>query len=126
MGLVFAISSLLSVWMAQWFIPHIVHRHYISLPPRAVLSALVFPVLAFTYAMASWTVWKEKRSARAWGVIGCLTYVAINIQMIFYSWRSVPSCVWVMSVIGIAGLVAFTWRDELHDPGQSPTQFADR
>jgi hypothetical protein len=125
MCLVFAISSLLGVWTACRFIPHILHLHHASLS-RVVFAALVFPVLVVIYSAASWTVWKEKRSARAWGIAASLTYVLINLQMIFVSSRSVPNCVWIMSAIGVAGLIAFSWRDELHDPGQDTTEFADQ
>jgi hypothetical protein len=125
MSMVFAISSLLCLWMACKFIPHILHLHHASLS-HVVLAVSVFPVLAVIYSVAWWTVWKEKRSARAWGIAASLTYVSINIEMIFYSSRSVSACVWIMSAVAVAGLVAFSWRDEGHDPGLEPTEFADQ
>jgi hypothetical protein len=125
MSMVFAISSLLGVWIACRFIPAILHLHHASLS-HVLLAVSVFPVLAVIYSVAWWTIWKEKRSARAWGIAASLTYVLINLQMIFYSSRPVPSCVWIMSAIGVVGLVAFSWRDELHERSEDPTEFADQ
>jgi drug/metabolite transporter (DMT)-like permease len=128
MSMIFAMFFLGCIWMAGRFIPNILHQHHASLS-HVVLAVSVFPVLAVIYSVAWWTVWKEKRSARAWGIAASLTIVLINLwlifRVIFHSSRSLRWCVWDALAIGVAGLVAFSWRDELHDPGQQPTEFAD-
>jgi hypothetical protein len=109
--------------MSGRFIPHLLHLHH-AFVFRVVLAVSVFPVLAVIHSLAWWTVWKQKRSARAWGIAASLTFALINVVIFFFA-RSVPNCVWIMSAIGVGGLVAFSWRDELHDPGPQPTEFAD-
>ncbi len=125
MSWIYAISSLLGLWTASWFIPRIIHRHYAFSPLRSLLISAVFPTLATIYGVAWWAVWKGKTSARGWGIAASLTYILISLQLIIFFSQSVWSCSGVVLLIGIVGLVAFLRRDEQHDSGKNTTESAD-
>ena len=126
MSWIYAISSLLALWTAFWFIPHIIHRHYVFSPLRSLLVIAVFPTLATIYGVAWWAVWKGKTSAKGWGIAASLSYILISLQLIIFFTRSVWSCSGVMLVVGIVGLGAFLRRDEQqHDSGKNTAESAD-
>src|SRR6266446_5821285 len=112
---IYAISSLLGLWTAFWFIPLIIHRRYAFSPLRSLLISGVFPTLATVYGVAWWAVWKGKASAKGWGIAASLTYILGSLLEIIFFQRSVWSCNGVVLATGIAGLVAFLWPYEPHD-----------
>jgi hypothetical protein len=59
--------------------------------------------------MAWWTVWRGKRTARAWGIAASLIYVLIFLSSILYVPRAYRHPFWAALALGVAGLVAF-WR----------------
>ena len=86
--------------------------------------ALVGPVLfggqAAVFGAAWWTIWREKRSARSWGLAASLVYMFFPLSFAFLigffsrsvSWSQLLSNLqhtWVLLAIGVAGLVGF-WR----------------
>ncbi len=111
---IFAVSFLVCFRIAALSIPGMIHRHHAVPCFRILLVPVVFSVLATTCGVAWWTVWKEKRSARGWGVAASLMYIMLPLSIIYFR----PS-VWnhfaVMLGIGIAGLAAFSRRYEQPD-----------
>src|SRR5215468_5065106 len=75
----FAISALLSAWMALPGILRVIDRYHGSLTLRSLVVPEVFSVLAIIYGVAWWTVWKRKPTARPWAVAASLTYVLISL-----------------------------------------------
>jgi predicted permease len=118
LGWVFAISSLLCLWHAPRLMFDVI-RNQSSLFLRSASIAALFPVLAVIYGVALWTIWKEKPYAKVWAIAASATYVLINLSLVHWL-VSVPSCVWVMSAVGVAGLVVFLWRDHDQIPSESP------
>ena len=106
----FAISSLLCLWNAYRLILHIMHRHDAFRTLRSLLIAGLFPVLAAIYAMSWWMVWRDKPSARAWGIAASSAYVVLSLWAMFYSSRF-GSSLGVMLAVGASGLFVFLWRD---------------
>jgi hypothetical protein len=98
---------------------HVRRRNQSSLFLRSASIAALFPVLAVIYGVAWWTIWKEKPYAKVWAIAASATYVLINLSLVHWL-VSVPSCVWVMSAVGVAGLVVFLWRDHDQIPSESP------
>ena len=121
----YAISSLLGLWTAFWFIPRIIHRHYAFSPLRSLLISAVFPTLATIYGVAWWAVWKGKTSARVWGIAASLTYILISLQLIIFFSQSVWNCSGLMLAIGTAGLVAFLQPYEQHNSIKNTAESAD-
>jgi hypothetical protein len=84
---------------------------------RQVLHMSIPPVLATVFGMASWAIWREKDSARAWTIAACLANLAISIGVplrFFYYLRG-AGAFWQMvyifalpTVIGVAGLFFFS------------------
>jgi hypothetical protein len=97
---------------------------YVLIPSLSVLSAIrlvngfhlggwfvltfaaIVPILC---AVAWWTIWKEKPSARAWGIAASIVEILIFARSVLFS---VPAA-WPHHLgalfIGIVGLVVF-WR----------------
>jgi hypothetical protein len=81
-----------------------------------VLHLSIPPVLATVFGMASWAIWREKDSARAWTIAACLANLAISIGVplrFYYLWGA--GAFWQMerifalpTAIGVAGLFFFT------------------
>ena len=75
--------------------------------PRILLVPTVFSVMAATYGIACWTIWKGKRSARGWGIAASLTYILLPLSMFFFVRHFISRHFPVMLAIGVAGLIAF-------------------
>ena len=106
----FAISSVLCLWNAVRLIEFMLHRHDAFRSLRSVLIAVSLPALAAIYSVAWWTNWKEKRSARGWGIAASLTLVLLSLAGILDLARTAPASLAIMLAIGILGLGAFLWR----------------
>ena len=106
----FAISSVLCLWNAVRLIQHTMHRNDAFQSSRSFFIASFLPVLAIIYSLAWWTVLKDKRSAKSWGIVASLTFVFLPILGRLASSRSFPSSLWIMLGIGVLGLVAFSVR----------------
>ena len=121
----FAISSLLCLRIAFLRILHTFLRHDAFLPLRRQLALALFSDLAIIFGMAWWTVWRGKPFAKCWGITASLMYIFFPIWNIIYFSRSVWHSFGVMFATGVAGLVAFLWRDEQHGSSKNPRQPAD-
>jgi hypothetical protein len=125
---IFAVTSLLCLWTSFWFVPRIIHLHYVFSPLRGLLvaaAAALFPILATIYGVAWWAVWKEKASARGWGIAASLIHVLISLSLIVLPLHPVTSCTWPVLATGIFGLVVFLSRYEPHDSSHSGESIAD-
>ncbi|QNI30330.1 M50 family metallopeptidase [Alloacidobacterium dinghuense] len=79
---------------------------------KFALGAIVPMVLAAVFAMAWWTAFSEKDSARNWGIVASLVYLLLGVSVTAFSpaaSKAQPS--WLLSGIGVAGLIAFSRRD---------------
>lgn len=107
-----------------------VHRPHASLPVRNLLAstvvAVVFAVLAAAFGVAWWTVWREKPSARRWGITASLMNILLSLfplmLAIFFSLSfrgylaEMVTTFGIIFVIGVVGLVAFCVRYEQPNP----------
>jgi peptidase M50-like protein len=123
----FAFTSFVCLRIAVSGISSLVHRHYdhyhlSSL--RTLLLVLVGPVLftvqAAVFGVAWWTIWRDKLSARGWGIAASLTVILFPLSFAFlivYYSRSISASelllqlrhTSVLLAIGVTGLVVF-WR----------------
>ncbi len=120
MGWVFRISSLFCTWGSVYLILRTIHQNYsydslrrlaleqFGLMLHVLFVIVIFPVLAIIFGLAWWTAWKEKVSARAWGIVASLTYVVISLWPIIYRWDSDTGAPGLEFAIGIGGLIAFS------------------
>jgi hypothetical protein len=106
---VFMAAFLLCIIGALWFFQRTFHaqlEHALS-HPRVFLIDAIFPAMAFIYAAAFWTVWKEKTSARIWGVAASTLQILMPLYQIFRFSRVVWRCDGFVLATGIVGLIVF-------------------
>jgi hypothetical protein len=68
----------------------------------------IFPIETVIFAVAWWSVWKRKHSAKFWGITASLTWILT--WLIGYLQFSLVHR--AMLAVGIAGMIAFLWHDE--------------
>jgi len=110
---IFAFTSLVCLKISFSLTPSLLRQHpradQLSLTYRLLLPVLpwIFPLFAVVFAMAWWTSFKAKSSARIWGIIASL----LNIQVALFPLLIPPHSFWNAFLpilgLGIAGLVAF-------------------
>ena len=133
---IFAITSLISFRIALLDILPATHRQDAVLPfLRMRLIAALILIVAIVFGMAWWTIWKEKPSARGWGIAASVIYILPPLAAIVYSPYSIWRHLVVILVLRVAGLVAFSRRYEppgskarehLRVPGDGTTDFVNR
>jgi hypothetical protein len=95
-------------------------------PPRHVPSAglriagaafaLSLPIQSVVFAIAWWTVWRRKRSARGWAIAASLFFI-LHSGLVLYFLRNVPQQAALWNVIlpvlaiGVTGLIVFSPRN---------------
>ncbi len=109
----FAISSLGCLRIGLLRILRIVLRHNAARSFN-LLFATAFFVAAIIFALAWWTIWKERPSAKAWGIAASLIFILLPIGSAVYFSRSILGPFGVMLATGVVALVAFLWRAEPH------------
>ena len=105
----FAAASLLCIIMAFWIIQRTFHaqlEHAFS-HPTVFLIDTIFPSMAFIYAAAFWTVWKEKTSARFWGIAASILQILMPLHQIIRFSRIIWRCDALILATGIIGLFVF-------------------
>lgn len=109
----FTVSLLLCLWIVPVTTLHALQRYHNLLTLRAVLIPALFSVHIPIYAMASWTVWKRRPSARAWAIVASLIFILDAMLPIWlgvhYS-RPIRGCSVVVLVLGVTGLIVFSRR----------------
>jgi hypothetical protein len=111
MGGVFAIASLLCIIVAFWLVQRTfqIQLHLAFSHPLALLLDAVLPVSAAVYGTAGWTIWKEKSSARGWGIAASILQIIPPLWFMIVRSRSFWSCHGEVLAIGIFGLIVFSW-----------------
>lgn len=117
----FAISSLVCLWNSLRFVLRFIHQHSLHQSLDGVFVVALFPTLALIYGIAWWTVWKKKRSGKAWGAVACLTYILFPLWGMIIS-RSVSLSLAVMLVVGILILLILLWPAE-EEPSEDDLPF---
>jgi hypothetical protein len=78
-----------------------------------LLLSVIVPVIAIIFGVAWWTNWKEKHSARCWGIAASLTFVLISFYVFFIISKWVLWAPEVELAIGVVGMIAFLQRYEI-------------
>lgn len=69
----------------------------------------VMPLQTAVFGIAWWTVFREKRSARVWGILASLSFLAWVILPLLTPPRFFWSGDLLILAIGVVGLIAFAW-----------------
>jgi hypothetical protein len=98
----------------------VVENIWLILQPRSssplhgnlVVAVLYTPVTA-VFAVAWWTVWRDKPSGRHWGITASLIVVLMSVWPFIFFLRSFPPSALrlfgILLLFGVVGLIAF-WR----------------
>jgi hypothetical protein len=87
MAWIFAFISLVCLWIVLRYIGAI-YRHLASLPHpslKLLVVPAVFSALTAVFGLAWWTTWKEKASARGWGIAACLINTLLSVWRLIFS-----------------------------------------
>ena len=109
----FAFTSLVCLQISFSLTPRMLRQHprasQLSLTYQILLPVLpwIFPLCAIVFAMAWWTSFNAKSSARIWGIIASLINIQTALFPILIPPHSVFNAFLLILGVGIAGLVAF-------------------
>jgi hypothetical protein len=67
------------------------------------------PLQTAVFGMAWWTTFREKRSARAWGIAASLGYLAMALLPLAFAPHSLFTPLSPLLGLGIVGVLAFAW-----------------
>jgi len=107
----FGLTSLISICFAVRIILRVIYRCNSFLQLQIQIISAFFPVLAIIFGVAWWTVWKQKNSAKGWGIAASLIYVLLSLWEIVFSKRPWNSFLGTLAV-GLVGLIVFLWPYE--------------
>jgi len=71
-------------------------------------ALVVFPVCALIFAVAWWSIWKERPSAKFWVIAAGLSWILIWLL----SSLQFARFFWMLLAGGMVGVVVFVWRDK--------------
>ena len=74
---------------------------------RSLLVTAFLAIAVILYALAWWTVWKEKPSGRGWGIVASLIYLSVSLSGILLFARPLLGYEGILLALGAAGLFAF-------------------
>jgi len=122
LSLIFAISSLICLEIAVRHSGAAAHRQYSVLSWRTLLVPALFSIMGVIFGAAWFTAWRRKSSTQGWGIAASLINLLLPLATSVYSWVPLWRHEIILLVIGVAGLVAFSWRDSTITAPGAPTR----
>jgi hypothetical protein len=108
MGWIFGVSALMCIWKFFGLIRWLDDFGY-NFFQLYTLVLVYFPALAMVDITAWWTIWKDKRWARGWGIAASLICIWLPARRIIHFHRSPWGDIGGLVLIGVACLIAFLW-----------------
>jgi len=114
LGWNFAFLSLLCAGLACWIILRTFQIQLMaaSSHPVALILDAVFPAMAAVFGVAWWKVWKQRPSARIWGIAASVLLALYPLSHIIRFPRLIYGYDLVVLSVAIAGLIAFYMSDK--------------
>jgi len=109
---VFALSAAACAWQVILRVLLRIHQHQSLWNFRNVRVPAALSIIAIIYVLASWTVGKGKRSARAWGLMASVVNLVLASWSVIFFSRPVHGSMGVLLAVGAIGVVAFLWPSE--------------
>jgi hypothetical protein len=110
----FAFDSSVSLQSVAQDILRTVHRQNAAHPLSYLPGAALYSLAAIVSAMAWWTVWKRKASARRWALAISVWNVLVGAPLFYYwlygwsgYWQLFLGSLWLPTLAGVVGLGAF-------------------
>lgn len=114
----FALASAVCAAFLCGLVLRMAHIQIASIPARNLFggslfaaSLVVLPSLAaVVFGAAWWSLWKQKRRAKEWGITASALLFLIWTPMIFFGWNifwGFERAAWYVPAIGAIGLIVF-------------------
>jgi hypothetical protein len=116
MGWIFALTiptSLLNIGRA------IIHPRSRTLLQNALVGPMFYSAMAAMSGMALWAIWKDKSWARRWAVAASSVYILEFLRQFIIPVRPAWDHYLSSLILGVVGVVAFSWRDKQVDAAHS-------
>ncbi|HUB20753.1 MAG TPA: site-2 protease family protein [Acidobacteriaceae bacterium] len=119
----FALGAILFLRSSLYSLLDFISWPEAHLPPTLLRASIhtALPLLGLVYALAAWTFWTAKPSARAWGLLASAANAFLGCLFLYMDRRflTAPATAFLnpdalLLGVGIAGLVAFRRRDAVH------------
>lgn len=108
----FAITAAVAMWGTFRMVPEMLHRRSFETHFLASIEAvLICPIEAIIFSLAWWSVWKEKPSAKFWGIAASLTWLLTAL----IAYLQFSRYTWALPIAGITGLIAFSAPNNAED-----------
>ena len=123
-GWLFGLVSIAALGVAVLFFRWgVIHDHGIALLSRLIASGVILS-LALVFAMAWWTTWKARSTARAWGIAASLANLCGPLSLMYFAHRPLTDFRWKVIAFSTLALIAYAWPDSEKDP-DTADQFGD-
>ena len=108
MGWIYCATSLRYLAITVSYVPYAVHEYFRHLLLTNLLTPpVISAVMAFVCALACWTIWKGKSSARSWAIASSLVLILIYVRQFIIPLRLGWDHGLVSLLAGVVGLIAF-------------------
>ena len=125
-GGIFAIVSVICLWLGSAVILHVVDRHsYTLFPFRSLLVGAILPTMAFVNGTAGWKIWMHRPLANRWGIAASILQFVFPIWEMLVRSRPIWSCHLEVLAVGVIGMIVFLRPSERmsemedSEPGES-------
>ena len=81
-------------------------------------------LMAYVFAMGWWSNWKQRSSARGWGIAASLANMAGPFFLMFFRHQALTDMRWKILAFSTIALIAFAWPDA-RDTQVRDASFAD-
>jgi Peptidase family M50 len=104
---VYALIAFTCIRVGLWPILSTICRHSGFMPLRGFIVAAILSGLGAVFAMAWWTNFRSKSSARAWGLAASASSTLVALVPSILAHRAINGPLEIVLAIGIAGFAAF-------------------
>jgi hypothetical protein len=109
MGWIFALAILVALVNIAWAILHPRSR---TLLQNLLVGPMFHSAVAAVSGIALWAIWKDKSWARGWAVAASSIHTLAFLRQFFIPVRPAWDHYLISLIVGIIGVVAFSWRDQ--------------
>jgi hypothetical protein len=90
----------------------VLHPRSRTLLQNLLVGPMFHSAVAAVSGLALWAIWKDKSSARGWAVAASSIHILDFLRQFVIPVRPVWDHYLISLVVGIIGVVAFSWRDQ--------------
>jgi hypothetical protein len=80
-----------------------------------ILTSGVIVLLALVFAMAWWTTWKARPTARAWGITASLANLFGPLSLMYFRRQPLTDSRWKVIAFSTLALIVYAWPNSYKD-----------